>query len=110
MSGLKCGSVPAESAEKFEHTEPSVPTGLDRFQELRKHFPELELTLGGAYELWLGENASKLSKADGVYVGRFLDHGMKSESLAVQKVELRQGSQACMPASKLKAIDAFRLG
>lgn len=66
---------PREAAEVFEHTEPSYRVGLDRYQTLQARFPNTELTLGGAYDLWVGADAQQILQADGVYVGRFLDHG-----------------------------------
>ena len=77
---------PGESAEVFGHTEPSYQIGLERLQALRASFPGVELTLGGAYELWLGANASGISQADGVYVGRFLDHGLRAEQSQIKQV------------------------
>lgn len=65
---------PQEAASIFEYTEPSSYTGLDRMRILRNRFSSVEITLGGSYELWLGENAAGVTGADGVYVGRFLDH------------------------------------
>jgi len=76
---------PRESAEVFEHTEPSHQTGLNRLETLRERFPQVTLTLGGAYELWLGKNAHEVSQADGVYVGRFLDHGLQAERQSTPK-------------------------
>jgi biotin synthase len=76
---------PRESASIFDHTEPSQQTGLDRFQVLRARFPYVELTLGGAYELWLGTNTNEILQADGMYIGRFLDHGLRAERLSQQK-------------------------
>lgn len=69
---------PLESAEAFEHTEPCNRTGLARLGVLRERFPHVEITLGGAYELWLGADAPRLSRADGVYIGAFLDHGLRA--------------------------------
>jgi biotin synthase len=69
---------PRESAEAFAHTKPCNGTGLARLRVLRERFPSVEITLGGAYELWLGADASRLSQADGVYVGGFLDHGLQA--------------------------------
>lgn len=72
---------PLESAEAFEHTKPCNRTGLARLKALRERFPRVEITLGGAYELWLGADAPLLSQADGVYVGGFLDHGLRAARL-----------------------------
>lgn len=84
---------PRESAVAFDYTEPSCQTGLDRFQALRARFPHIELTLGGAYELWLGADAIEVSQADGVYVGRFLDHGLQGERLPlIKRTGLMQSS------------------
>lgn len=69
---------PRESAETFEHTTPCNSTGLARLEALRERFPRVEITLGGAYELWLGVDAPRLSQIDGVYVGAFLDHGLRA--------------------------------
>ncbi|MGZ8845115.1 MAG: hypothetical protein ACXW3C_01490 [Pyrinomonadaceae bacterium] len=69
---------PLESAQAFDHTEPCPQTGLARLQALRARFPRVEITLGGAYEHWLGADAFRLSQADGVYVGNFLDHGLRA--------------------------------
>ncbi|QPJ64340.1 MAG: hypothetical protein G3M78_02575 [Candidatus Nitrohelix vancouverensis] len=71
---------PREAAEAFEHTQPSHQAGLDRYEALQARFPGTELTLGGAYELWMGADAQQLLKADGVYVGRFLDHGIEKSA------------------------------
>lgn len=68
---------PRETAEAFDHTEPSVEAGRHRLSALRERFPEVEITLGGAYELWLGVGAPEIAQADGIYVGRFLDHGLR---------------------------------
>jgi biotin synthase len=70
-----------ESAEVFEHTAPSPQIGLERMSVLRDRFSSVEITLGGAYELWLGENGKQVSGANGVYVGRFLDHGLHEERI-----------------------------
>ena len=69
-----------ESAEDFDYTTPSRQTGLERITVLRTHFPEVEITLGGAHGLWLGSKAIDIPQINGVYVGRFLDHGLREES------------------------------
>lgn len=76
---------PEESAETFTHTPPAVQTGLERLGSLKTHFSTVELTLGGAYELWLGPDALSLSGANGLYVGRFLDHGLKGAQISATK-------------------------
>ncbi|NJM66095.1 MAG: hypothetical protein HC851_10725 [Acaryochloris sp. RU_4_1] len=73
---------PRESAETFNHTAPSRDIGLERLNQLRTAFPQAELTLGGAYEFWLGTDAIKPFRVDGVYMGRFLDHGLKAELMS----------------------------
>jgi biotin synthase len=77
---------PFESATAFEHTKPCNRTGSARLEALRERFPRVEITLGGAYELWLGADAPRLSQVDGVYVGRFLDHGLRAAQLPTPRV------------------------
>ena len=77
---------PDERAEDFEYTTPSLATGLDMLNTVKHHFPETEITLGGAYELWLGENAEQHIPVSGKYVGRFLDHGLQEEAKQARKV------------------------
>lgn len=71
---------PGESAEAFAHTIPSVERGLEYIESLRGRFPKVELTLGGAYELWLGSHLNNVSNIDGLYLGTFLDHGLREKS------------------------------
>ena len=72
---------PQESAAIFAHTNPSAERGMEYIQLLRSRFPEVELTLGGAYKLWLGPHLAQISNIDGLYLGTFLDHGLRAKSL-----------------------------
>ncbi|QNK61066.1 radical SAM protein [Pedobacter sp. PAMC26386] len=75
---------PLESAEVFAHTIPSEQQGLAYIQLLRGRFPDVELTLGGAYKLWLSSNLNSISNIDGLYLGTFLDHGLRSKQVKLE--------------------------
>lgn len=83
---------PREAAETFAHTEPSPETGRQRLRALRERFPDVEITLGGAYELWLERGSVEIERADGVYIGRFLDHGLRETGRLGALVQLRGGN------------------
>lgn len=77
-----------ESAEKIDFDRPDKRTAISRFKTLRSSFPNTEITLGGAYMLWLGHDFKDSVSAEGCYVGQFLDHGKKDKSKSSQRLNI----------------------